>query len=107
MRMTFQFNFTIEDHLEDELTSLGDGAFWPYIPHKSLQSPERQKVHRDKNIPQNNLTCCRTICGNISQREMRLPLKTPDSSFAAANSSNDLEPHGKALLESCQRACYA
>lgn len=84
--MAFQFNFTIEDHLENESTALGDGALTPNSSKEASVSESQKGKHRDTG-------CSREQCDRP-----RDPLGTPESAGNAApsrdpGSSGNLEPH--------------
>ncbi|XP_068842601.1 histidine protein methyltransferase 1 homolog [Capricornis sumatraensis] len=90
--MTFQFNFTIEDHLEDELTSLGDGALVLHSSQESSVSERQKGTHRDKKCSTEQSDLQDHLWEHKSERN-EAPSQDPDSSFGAANSSSNLEPH--------------
>ncbi|KAM7054090.1 histidine protein methyltransferase 1 homolog isoform 1-T3 [Molossus nigricans] len=89
--MTFQFNFTIEDHLEN-VTSLGDGALIPNSSKASSVSESQEGEPRD--------TACSTEQSDLSQghsgRHKPVGITAPSQdthySLGAANSSLHLEP---------------
>ncbi|XP_069334418.1 histidine protein methyltransferase 1 homolog [Eulemur rufifrons] len=91
--MNFQFNFTIEDHLENELTPLGDGALM-LDSSKELSVLESQKgEQRDRkcsieqfDLPQDRLQEHKSV-------ENAAPCQDTDSPLSAAISSSHLEPH--------------
>lgn len=87
--MTFQFNFTIVNHLENESMPLGDGAS---AVDSSKESSVSEGKHRDRkcsteqfDLPQNHLLEHKQL-GNAA------PSQDTDSSLTAANSSSNLEP---------------
>lgn len=94
-KMTFQFNFTIEDHLENELTPLGEGSLTPNSSKASSVSESQEDKHRD--------TACSTEQPDLPQDPSRGPqsvgITAPSqdtlSSLDAANSSLHLEPREK------------
>ncbi|KAM6153883.1 histidine protein methyltransferase 1 homolog [Erethizon dorsatum] len=93
--MIFQFNFNIEDHVENALTSPEDGASTP-DPSKvssASESPKGKQEERKHPIEQSDLHPeplweCRSM-GNVA------PSQDPDSPLSAANSSRDLDPNEK------------
>ncbi|XP_054443771.1 histidine protein methyltransferase 1 homolog [Pteronotus mesoamericanus] len=91
--MTFQFNFTIEDHLEDESTPLGDGAL---TPNSSKESSESQNgKHGDTGCSREQ---CDLPADPLWAREPEGNAAHPqdtDSSVNATSRSGNLEPHGK------------
>ncbi|XP_058396088.1 histidine protein methyltransferase 1 homolog [Diceros bicornis minor] len=93
--MTFQFNFAIEDQLENELTPLRDGALALDSSNESLISGSQKGKHRDKkcsieqfNLSQDHLWEPKSV-GNAA------PFQDTDTSLSSANSSSKLEPHEK------------
>ncbi|XP_057581678.1 histidine protein methyltransferase 1 homolog [Hippopotamus amphibius kiboko] len=93
--MTFQFNFTIEDHLEDELTSLGDGAL-ALNSSKVPSVSERQKgTLRDQKCSGEQFDLLQDQSWEHKSAGNAAPSHDTDSSLSAANSSNSLEPHEK------------
>ncbi|KAM8816446.1 histidine protein methyltransferase 1 homolog [Rhynchonycteris naso] len=91
--MTFQFNFTIEGHLENELTPLGDGAL-------TLNSSKGYSVSESQKGKQRD-TRCPTEQFDLPQGHWGLPKSVgtavasqdADSSLDAANGSGNLEHH--------------
>lgn len=81
-RMTFRFNFTIEDHVENELTPLKDGALTLSSSKESLVSESQTSKHRDQSREHNSV-------GNAASSQ------DTDNSRAAASSSSNLELHEK------------
>lgn len=93
--MTFQFNFTIEDHLESELTPPGDGALHLDSSKESSVSESKKGKHRDKkgsteqlDLPQDHFLENEPV-GNAA------PSQDTKNSLSAANSSGNLEPREK------------
>ncbi|XP_008694128.1 histidine protein methyltransferase 1 homolog [Ursus americanus] len=93
--MTFQFNFTIENHLENESTPLGDGALALDSSKGSSVSESKKGKHRDKKYsteqfdwPQDHLLEHKPV-GNAASSQ------NTDSSLSAGDSSSNLEPHEK------------
>lgn len=81
-RMTFRFNFTIEDHVENELTPLKDGALTLSSSKESSASESQTSKHRDQSQEHNSV-------------ENAASSQDTDNSRAAASSSGNLEPHEK------------
>lgn len=99
--MTFQFNFTIEDGLENELTPLGDGALTLNASKESSISESQKGKHRDKtcspeqpDLPQDHLQEHKSV-------RNAAPSQDTDNSLDTANRSSNLEPHEK---QPCLRA---
>lgn len=93
--MTFQFNFTIEDGLENELTPLGGGALSLNSSKESSVSERQKGKHGDKkcspeqsDLPQEHLWEHESA-GNAA------PSQDTDNSLNTANSSSNSEPHEK------------
>lgn len=93
--MTFQFNFAIEDCLENELTSLENGALTLNSSKESAVSESPKGTHRDKkcskeqfDLPQDHLWEHKSV-GNAT------PSQDTDNSLDTANNSSNLEPHEK------------
>ncbi|KAM4860728.1 histidine protein methyltransferase 1 homolog [Thomomys bottae] len=89
--MTFQFNFTIED----QITTLEDGALTLDSPKESSASENEKGIHRDRkcskalsDVPQDHLLKT-TLMENID------PSQDPESPLRATNGSSDLEPDKK------------
>ncbi|XP_067584709.1 histidine protein methyltransferase 1 homolog [Pseudorca crassidens] len=93
--MTFQFNFTIEDHLEDELTSLGDGALALDSSEESSVSERQKGTHRDKKHPTEQFDLLQDHLWEHKSAGNAGPSQDTGSSLNAANSSSSLEPHEK------------
>lgn len=96
--MTFQFNFTIEDHLENELTPHGGGALALDSSKESSVSEREKGKHRDKkcsteqfDLPQDHLW------EHKSEGNAALSQDT-DISLNTANSSSNLEPRENSQL---------
>ncbi|XP_008983294.4 histidine protein methyltransferase 1 homolog isoform X1 [Callithrix jacchus] len=99
--MTFQFNFTIEDHLENELTPLGDGA-WTLDSSKELSVSESQKgEERDRKCSAEQFGVSQDQLWERKSMENAAPSQDTDSPLSEANSSSNLEPHEK---QTCFRA---
>lgn len=93
--MTFQFNFTIEDHVENELTPLEDGALTLNSSKESSVSENQKGKHRDKkrsteqfDLPQDHSWEHNSV-GNAA------PSQDTDNSLDTASTSSNLEPHEK------------
>lgn len=93
--MTFQFNFTIDDHLENELTPLGDEALAPNSSKESSVSESQKGKHRDtkcfteqSDLPQDHSWGPKSV-GHAA------PSQDTHNSLDVANSSGNLEPHEK------------
>ncbi|XP_045694581.1 histidine protein methyltransferase 1 homolog [Phyllostomus hastatus] len=91
--MTFQFNFTIEDHLENESTALGDGALTPHSSKEASGSESQKGKHRDTGCSREQCDCPRDPLGTPEPAGNAAPSQDPGSSLDAANSSGNLEPH--------------
>ncbi|XP_003785763.1 histidine protein methyltransferase 1 homolog [Otolemur garnettii] len=101
IRMTFQFNFTIEDHLESKLAPLGDGAL-TLDSSKELSVLESQKrEHRDRKCSIEQLDSPRDHLWENKSVENAAPSQDTDSPLTAASDSDNLEPHKK---QPCLRA---
>ncbi|KAM5294185.1 histidine protein methyltransferase 1 homolog isoform 1-T2 [Glossophaga mutica] len=92
MRMTFQFNFTIEDHLENESTALGDGALTSNSSKEASASESQKGKHRATGCSREQCDCPRDPLGTPESAGNAAPSQDPDSSLDAANSSGNLEP---------------
>lgn len=93
--MTFQFNFTIEDHLENELTPLGDGALTLNSLKESSASEGQKGKRRDTkrpteqfDLPQDPSLEPKSVGNAASSQDA-------DNSLDAANSLGNLELYGK------------
>lgn len=91
--MTFQFNFTIEDHLENESTALGDEASTPNSSEEASVSESRKGKHRDTGCSGEQCACPPDPPGAPESAGNAAP--SQDSSLNAANSSGNSEPHKK------------
>lgn len=92
--MTFQFNFNVEDRVENELTPPGDGAL-TLDPSKVSASEsqkgkekERRCSPKQSDLLKEHLWECRSV-------RLVAPSGDPDSLLGAANSFRALEPHEK------------
>ncbi|XP_058166085.1 histidine protein methyltransferase 1 homolog [Dasypus novemcinctus] len=90
--MTFQFNFTIEDHLENELTPLEDEALTVDSSKESSTLESQKGKERGKkcspdqfDLPQDHLWEYESV-GNTA------PSQDRDCEFKEANNSSKLEP---------------
>ncbi|EHH15805.1 histidine protein methyltransferase 1 homolog [Macaca nemestrina] len=93
--MTFQFNFTIEDHLENELTPTGDGAL-TLDSSKELSVSESQKGEdRDRKCSAEQFDLPQGHLWEHKSMENAAPSQDTDSPLSAANNSSNLEPYGK------------
>ncbi|XP_037023271.2 histidine protein methyltransferase 1 homolog [Artibeus jamaicensis] len=92
--MTFQFNFTVEGLLDNESTALGDGALTLNSKEASVSESQKGK-HRDTGCSREQWDCPRDPLGTPESAGNAAPSQDPDSSLDAANSSGNLEPHGK------------
>lgn len=88
--MTFQFNFTIENNLENELTPVGHGVL--ALDSSKESSVSESKKGRDKkcsteqfDLPQDHVLEHKPV-GNAA------PSQDTENSLSAANSSSNLEP---------------
>ncbi|XP_036198318.1 histidine protein methyltransferase 1 homolog [Myotis myotis] len=93
--MTFQFNFTIEDNLDNELTPPGDGTLTPNSSKESSVSESQKGKHRDtkcsteQSVLPPNHSWGPTSVGHAA------PSQDTCNSLHAAHSSGNLEPHEK------------
>lgn len=93
--MTFQFNFTIENHLENESISFGDGALALDSSKESSGSESEKGQHRDRKCSTEQFDW---PADHLLERKpvgSAAPSQDPDSLVSAANSSSNLEPHEK------------
>lgn len=97
MRMTFQFNFSIEDHLENELTPLGGGTLALDSSEESLVSESQKGKHRDKKCSTEEFDLPRDPSGEPKSVRNAAVFQDTDSSLSVANSSSNLEPYEKQL----------
>ncbi|XP_006872719.1 PREDICTED: histidine protein methyltransferase 1 homolog [Chrysochloris asiatica] len=91
--MTFQFNFTIEDHLKDELTCLRDEDLTLGSSKEAAVSESHKGNRGDRkcspkqfDLPQNHFREHMSV-------ENAVPSQDRDSPLNAADSSNNPEPH--------------
>lgn len=107
-RMPFQFNFTIEDHLEDELIPLEDGALALDFSKESSVSERQKGKHSDKKSSTEQFDLLQDLLWEHQSGGNAAPSQDTDHSLNGTNSLSNLEPYEKkALLESCQRTCSA
>lgn len=92
--MTFQFNFTIEG-LENELTSLGDGALTLNSSKESFVSESQKGKRRDKTCFPEQSDLPQDHSWEHKSAGKAAPSQDTDNSLGTANSSSNLEPHEK------------
>lgn len=93
--MSFQFNFTIENHLENELTPLGDGALALDSAKESSVSGSQKGTHRDKNCSTEHFDLPRDHSLEHKPVGNAAPSPDTENSLHAADGSRNLEPRGK------------
>lgn len=93
--MTFQFNFTIEDHLENELMLPGDRTLTPSSSKESSVSESQRGKHRDTDcsteqsvLPPNHSWAPKSV-GHAA------PSQDTGNSLSVALSPGNVEPHEK------------
>ncbi|XP_008823119.1 histidine protein methyltransferase 1 homolog [Nannospalax galili] len=97
--MAFQFNFSIEGHLENKLTPLGDGTLTldsskESSVSKSQKGNQKDRKHSEEeqaDLPQECLWECSSV-GNVGNAA---PAQDTDSQRSLAHSSGDLERREK------------
>uniref|UniRef100_A0A8C7C5C7 Histidine protein methyltransferase 1 homolog n=1 Tax=Neovison vison TaxID=452646 RepID=A0A8C7C5C7_NEOVI len=91
--MTFQFNFTIENHLENESTPPGDGALALDSSEESSVSESKKGRHRNRRRSTEKLEWPQDHLLEHKPVGSAAPSQDTDGSVSAANSSRNLEPH--------------
>ncbi|XP_022363969.1 histidine protein methyltransferase 1 homolog [Enhydra lutris kenyoni] len=91
--MTFQFNFTVENHLENESTPLGDGTLALDSSKESSVSENKKGRRRDRKRSTEQLEWPQDHLLERKPVGSTAPSQDTDRSVSAANSSRNLEPH--------------
>ncbi|ELK27909.1 PREDICTED: histidine protein methyltransferase 1 homolog [Myotis davidii] len=91
--MTFQFNFTIEDHLDNELTPPGDGTLTPNSTKESSVSESQNGKQGDTNCSTEQSVLPPNHSWGPTSVGHAAPSQGTCNSLHAAHSSGNLEPH--------------
>lgn len=94
-RMPFQFNFTIEDHLEDELIPLEDGALALDFSKESSVSERQKGKHSDKKSSTEQFDLLQDLLWEHQSGGNAAPSQDTDHSLNGTNSLSNLEPYEK------------